>query len=278
MLRKKIEAEEREEWWNKSLEEKIEKSKQVIRQALGQFGKDMLVAWTGGKDSTYLLYLIKEICDKEGCPKPPVLFVDHGQHFEEVHNFVDHWSKKWGFEVVVARNDDLIEKANEPGDQVPIELLNERNRRELERLGWEKDTVPFLMDTEAGNHLLKTVATDIVIENGGYKAMMTGIRWDEQEARSDEVFFSPRENPAHMRVHPILPFKERDVWDATFKLDIPINPLYKKGYRSLGSKVSTDKPADKPAWEQELEKTKERQGRAQDKEEIMKRLRELGYM
>lgn len=276
--RGKIEKETREKWWNKSLDDKIEKSKEIIQEALEKYGDDMLIAWTGGKDSTLILYLIKEICEEEGYSKPPALFVDHAQHFDEVYEFVEKWKKEWGFDVITARNDDLIDNAEEPGEDVPVEVLNERNKKELERLGWEKDTVPFLMDTEAGNHLLKTVATDMEIEKRNFKAMMVGIRWDEQEARSDEIFFSPRENPDHTRIHPILPFKERDVWEASFKLDVPINPLYEKGYRSLGSKVSTEKPGDKPAWEQNLEDTKERQGRAQDKEEIMKRLRELGYM
>ncbi|MWG35272.1 nodulation protein, partial [Halomarina oriensis] len=33
-----------------------------------------------------------------------------------------------------------------------------------------------------------------------------------------------------------------------------------------------------PAWLQDLEGTTERQGRAQDKENLMARLRDLGYM
>ncbi|RLG57768.1 MAG: nodulation protein, partial [Candidatus Hydrothermarchaeota archaeon] len=45
-----------------------------------------------------------------------------------------------------------------------------------------------------------------------------------------------------------------------------------------GAKSSTTKLADKPAWEQDLEKIPERAGRRQDKEGIMRRLRELGYM
>lgn len=278
MLKKEISKKERKKWWNKSLDEKVKKCRKIIKKALEKYGDDMVIAWTGGKDSTLILYLVKEICEKEGYPKPPALFVDHGQHFEKVHEFVEHWGEKWDFEIITARNDDLIEKAEEPGEDVPVEVLNERNKNELERLNWEKDTVPFLMDTEAGNHLLKTVATDMMLEKHGFKAMMTGVRWDEQKARRNEVFFSPRENPDHMRVQPILPFKEREVWEATFKLDIPKNPLYEQGYRSLGSKISTEKPGEKPAWEQDLESTKERKGRAQDKEEIMERLRDLGYM
>ena len=38
------------------------------------------------------------------------------------------------------------------------------------------------------------------------------------------------------------------------------------------------KTSDKPAWEQDLDETPERYGRAQDKENIMEMLRKFGYM
>jgi phosphoadenosine phosphosulfate reductase len=71
---------------------------------------------------------------------------------------------------------------------------------------------------------------------------------------------------------------EKDIWDAHHKFEIPYCELYAKGFRSLGAKSSTTKNSDNPAWEQDLDHTSERQGRNQDKEAIMQRLRELGYM
>ena len=60
--------------------------------------------------------------------------------------------------------------------------------------------------------------------------------------------------------------------------DIPVSPKYFEGFRSLGSEVSTEKAEQEPAWLQDLENTTERAGRAQDKEDLMERLRDLGYM
>ena len=51
-----------------------------------------------------------------------------------------------------------------------------------------------------------------------------------------------------------------------------------EGYRSLGAKVTTTKTEDTPAWDQDLETTYERGGHRQDKEELMSKLRQLGYM
>jgi phosphoadenosine phosphosulfate reductase len=116
------------------------------------------------------------------------------------------------------------------------------------------------------------------LEKRKIKALITGIRWDEQEARANETYFSPRKKPPHNRVHPILHFREGDVWEAIHRFKIPYVKLYKEGYRSLGAKGTTIKPAEVPAWEQDLEKTTERVGRRQDKEKIMERLRKLGYM
>ncbi len=52
-----------------------------------------------------------------------------------------------------------------------------------------------------------------------------------------------------------------------------------EGYRSLGAKTTS--AIAEPgvfAWEQDLEHTTERAGRRQDKEQMMGRLRKLGYM
>jgi phosphoadenosine phosphosulfate reductase len=76
------------------------------------------------------------------------------------------------------------------------------------------------------------------------------------------------------------PEMEDDLPEGLTKEDVPISPKYWAGFRSLGSEVSTDKSEDKPAWLQDVENTKERAGRAQNKDdkEIMDKLRRLGYM
>ncbi|MFB6191142.1 MAG: phosphoadenosine phosphosulfate reductase family protein [Candidatus Nanohaloarchaea archaeon] len=297
----------REEIENAPLKAKIRAGEEVVKRALEEYGpENSVIGFTGGKDSTLTAWLVKRVCEEEGLEKPKFMFVDHGQHFDELEDYVKELADDWGFEIMVARNEDLIEKADKPGDKVPVEELNERNQEEAERVG-DYEEVPWLMDTEAGNHLLKTVPMNELLENHGVKAVINGVRWDEHESRGDEDFYSPRDDPEHMRVHPLLQFDERDVWDVSWfhmvpdvtgieldeypededdlpegvsKEDVPISPKYWAGFRSLGSEVSTDKSAEEPAWLQDIENTKERAGRAQNKDdkEIMNKLRELGYM
>jgi phosphoadenosine phosphosulfate reductase len=298
-----------------SMEHKIEKAIEVTKQGLEEY-ENPAVMWTGGKDSTLTLYFIKEVAEKFDLETPTAVFIDHFQHFDEIHDFVDTWADEWALDVVYAQNEDVGEYAEEhdlnPGDDIPIDALDDHNQHHVrEILEYEEDTFPFLLDTYVGNHLLKTVALNDTIEELDIDGIISGVRWDEQEARADETFFSPRHDPdiypPHDRVQPILHFDERAVWDTFWHYvvpdtveeypdegyvpeadddlpndltqdDIPVSPKYFAGFRSLGSEVSTEKSDEEPAWLQDLEDTTERAGRAQDKEDLMERLRDLGYM
>jgi len=298
-----------------TLDDKLEQAIEVTRQGLEAYEKPAIM-WTGGKDSTLTLYFVKAVAEKFDLEVPPAIFIDHFQHFDELHDFVDHWADEWDLEVIYAQNTDVGEYVDEhgltPGDDIPISELSEHNQHHVrDILEYEDDTFPFLLDTYVGNHLLKTVALNDALEEHSVDGILSGIRWDEQDARADETFFSPRHDPEiyppHDRIQPILQFDEAAVWDAFWHYvvpetvpefpdngyvpkdhddlpaglthdDIPVSPKYFKGFRSLGSEVSTDKAAEEPAWLQDLEDTTERAGRAQDKEDLMERLRDLGYM
>ena len=298
-----------------SIEDKIEKALDVVETGLREY-ENPAIMWTGGKDSTLTLYFVKEVVDQFDLEMPPTVFIDHYQHFDELMEFVERWAEEWDLEVVYARNTDVGEyvEANdlEPGDDIPIDALSEHNQHHVRNiLEYEEESFPFLLDTYVGNHLLKTVALNDALEAHEIDGIISGIRWDEQEARADETFFSPRHDPdiypPHDRIQPILQFMESDVWDAFWYFvvpetvaeypddghvpqdyddlpnglthkDIPVSPKYFEGFRSLGSEVSTGKSSEDPAWLQDMANTSERGERAQDKEDLMERLRDLGYM
>ena len=160
---------------------------------------------------------------------------------------------------------------------------------------------------------LKTEALRDFVETNGFDALILAIRRDEHGIRAKERYFSPRDENfkwdykdqplemwdqfqglvgqgTHMRVHPILHWRELDVWEYVRAEGIPINPMYfaKNGqrYRSLGCEPCTSPIASEAAnideIVEELRTTKiaERSGRAQDKEKsfTMQKLRALGYM
>ncbi len=268
----------------KVLEQKVTDSKKIIAEAFQKYPPaDLRIAWTGGKDSTLVLWLVKQVCDETGVPLPKAFNINEGDMFPDILEFVERVCADWQVDLVHIHNEDVSRAAGGVlGAEVRVADLNERNQREIERLGYEEDTFDYEPESFVGNHLMKTVTMNQYLEQQQAAGFFVGVRWDEQEARASEEPFSIRPgteySPEHMRIHPILHFTERDVWDAHFHYDIPVCKLYQEGYRSLGARVTTTKASDQPAWEQDLDSTYERGGRRQDKEELMAKLRQLGYM
>ncbi len=263
---------------------KVEDSKKVIREAFDRFEpQDMAITWTGGKDSGLDLWLIRQVCAEDGLEMPVVFSIDEYDHFDEIEAFIARYAREWGLNHVTVINDDVVRAAGgKLGAMVKVAELDERNRKEIERIGFEEDEFPFEAESYVGNHLMKTVPFNKFLEERGITAVFQGLRWDEQAARVKDEYLAYREpgemSPGHWRINPILHFTERDVWNANHHFHIPYNELYARGYRSLGAKTTSKKFADIPAWEQDLEHTGERDGRRQDKEAAMEMLRKLGYM
>ncbi|MEW6447647.1 MAG: phosphoadenosine phosphosulfate reductase family protein [Bacillota bacterium] len=63
--------------------------------------------------------------------------------------------------------------------------------------------------------------------------LFTAIRWDEQEARQDEQYFSEGKDPDHLRVQPTLHFKEIDIWSYIRKYELPFCELYRAATAAL---------------------------------------------
>jgi len=263
----------------------IEKSKEVIRETFKRFDpKDVACTWTGGKDSTLVLWVLRQVCQEMGIKVPKILTINEYDSFPEIHEFINKYTKEWDLDVEEWINEDVVKAAGgKLGATVKVADLNERNRAELKRIGFEEDSFPFEAESYTGNHLMKTVMFNMFIEKHNVKAIFQGLRRDEQPARQEDEYFEVKEAahliPPHTRVKPILHFTERMEWNTYKVYDIPYCVLYEEGYRSLGAKT-TSKIAQPgvPAWEQDLEHTTERAGRRQDKEQMMGRLRQLGYM
>ena len=274
-----MQSDRRQQLMNLTLEKKSAYSKMIMKEAFTRFPHETLyVAWTGGKDSSTMLWLFRETAVELGIDTPRAMFIDEGSVFEEILEFIKRLTIEWDIALSIARNSDFVDKGLSIGDLIRVGDLNDRNRKEIKKIGFSEESFPFDPESYVGSHLTKTVAMNIFMENNAVKALSTAIRWDEQETRSNEDYFSLRMEPQHTRVHPMLHWSERDVWDFINAKNIPFCSLYAKGYRSLGAKCSTKKISGISAWKQDLEKTSERAGRNQNKEEIIATLRALGYM
>lgn len=258
---------------------KIQQAVQVIEDAFDTFSpEELLIAWSAGKDSTLVLKLIVQVCKKNNLQVPTALDIDQNDQFETLLEFRDEVANDWDISLLIVKNHDFLDRIHQIGDALNVCHLNDQNKDALQQIGYKEPSIIWQPDSPICNHLLKTVPINQALLDRGYKGLFTGIRWDEHGARAEETYFSARQNPDHTRIHPILHFTERDVWDAHFALNIPFSNLYAEGYRSLGTKSGTKKDSDIPAWQQDLIGTSERALRNKDKEKVMEQLRAWGYM
>ncbi len=220
----------------KSLEDKVKKSQAVLKEALERFPGRIALAWTGGKDSTTALHLLKDLCGGE--VPIPVLNIDTSVKFKEIYEFRDRLAADWGLNLIIERNDEAIKEIVIAADKAEccFRLKAEVIARAITKYGWQ--------------------------------ALITGMRWDEHPDRAKDEYFLQMETPPHFRVQPILHFSELDIWSYIKSRHVPFCSLYQRGYRSLGCEPCTKTGVPGRA---------ERAGRDQNKEEIMKRLRAMGY-
>lgn len=253
----------------------------IIREAYSQFRK-VAMLWSIGKDSTCLLWLIRKAFFSK-IPFP-IVHLDTTYKFKEIYEFRDKYAKEWNLDLIIAKNEEAIDKGVGP----------RKNK--------------FSCCTE-----LKTNALKKVIAKYDFRALYLAIRRDEHGIRAKERIFSPRDedfewdyrnqppelwdqyktkakDEEHLRVHPLLGWRELDVWEYIKKEKIPVVSLYfAKGgrrYRSIGCEcccAPVDSDADsmnRIIEELRTSRVSERSGRAQDKENAytMQKLRSLGYM
>lgn len=255
----------------------------IIREAFANF-KNPVLLWSIGKDSTAMLWL----CRKAFFGKIPfpVVHIDTSFQFPEIYEFRDRQAEEWGLRLIIAQNSDALKEG---------------------------------MSSKKGAfkccNLLKTQALKDTIREHGFDALLVGIRRDEHGIRAKERVFSPRDEKfswdyrnqppemwdqykaevksdkgEHVRTHPLLGWREIDIWNYVKRERIPVPELYftreGKRFRSLGCEscccpvASSASNADEVIDELRKTKVSERSGRSQDKEDEynMQKLRSLGYM
>lgn len=117
------------------IKHKIKKSLKAIMDAYAKFGIDnVALAWTGGKDSTLLLWFAQQIDKDIHCGLPKIMFINEGDVFKEVMRFAEKLSTDWKFKYEIVQNDDVLKQVKKLEDMVSVSKLNKRNREELGKL------------------------------------------------------------------------------------------------------------------------------------------------
>lgn len=252
----------------------------ILREAYKHFD-NLCMLWSMGKDSTVLLWLARKAF--LGHVPFPLVHIDTSYKIPAMIEYRDRFAKEWGLNLLIGQN-----------KQALAEGMNH--------------TLGRVTCCTA----LKTNALKLFLADANFTGVIMGIRADEEGTRAKERYFSPRDKhgdwdfrdqppelwdqfkttfppDTHIRIHPLLDWREIDIWEYIRAESIPIIDLYfDRGegtrYRSLGCAPctgtiqSTARTLDEIIEELRVTTVAERAGRAQDEGRGMEMLRKDGYM
>ena len=73
----------------------------------------------------------------------------------------------------------------------------------------------------------------------GHEAWITAIRHDQTPDRATARAVEPDRKFGLTKINPLVAWTESDVWGDVHKHSVPFNPLYTRGYRSIGCMTCT---------------------------------------
>jgi len=182
--------------------QKVDRSLSLIHEAYEEYGDSLVVANSLGKDSVAVWHLAKRVS-----PKIRGFIVTTRFKPEETKKFMNKLVSRYP-ELLIFRNDDPI----------PDRL--------------------YEYDPDRCCDILKVQPTRRAIEEMNVECWVTGLRCTEGRTRTDFQEIEERDQGL-IKLNPILLWEEREVWQYLALNQVPVNPLYAEGYRSLGCEPCT---------------------------------------
>ena len=177
--------------------EKILRSLKLISDMWYKYGNTMVFANSLGKDSLAVWHLCKE-----AAPEMKGFIVTTRFKPPETKEFMMQFIKKYPETVIYENTNEIPENLHKT-------------------------------DPEKCCELLKVSPTRQALKDLGARCWVTGLRCTEGHTRSDFQEIEMK-GDGYLKLNPILLWTEREVWMYLALNKIDVNPLYKKGYRSLG--------------------------------------------
>ncbi len=195
--------------------EKVERSLGLIQQAYSEFGDGLVVANSLGKDSMAVWHLAKRVSP-------------HIRNFIVTTRFKPRETVSFMNELVAQYAGLKVFKNDQP--------ISDRL---------------YATDPDKCCDILKVQPTRRAIEEMNVTCWVTGLRSTEGRTRTDFQEVEERDKGL-IKLNPILIWHEREIWQYLALNRVPVNPLYAKGYRSLGcapcTRITSDPDERSGRW------------------------------
>jgi len=238
--------------WGLPLDCKVEWSRRRIIQWYEHWRGDVYVAFSGGKDSTALLHLVRSIY-----PRVPAVFVNTGLEFPEIVRFARRTEniteirpamkfpqvlKRYGYPVVSKRMAQYIHEVSTAKGETAtkrLRLTGIRSDGTLSKMNriakrWlYLCSAPFKISHQCCHVMKKRPAAKAAKEFG---APYLGTMAAESQQRQ-YAYLSYGCNAFDLKwpkSSPLAIWLEDDVWSYLREFDVPYSPIYNMGYERTG--------------------------------------------
>jgi|GEM_PF-3550222 len=199
----------------KPLPEKLEEAREIIKKHFEEFApEELAVSWSGGKDSTLVLYLVREIY-----PDIKTIFNNTGVEYPQTLKFINRLKQEWSLNLIVTKPEinfwECVERWGFP-----------KTRYEKGR-GHQRPKCCY--------HL-KEEPTVRAIQEYGVKGLFVGVTaaesWYRMLSAGRWGFCGYVKSWGVCRIRPILLFREEEVLHLSKEWHIPLSDVYTLGRRN----------------------------------------------
>ena len=197
--------------WNKQLQGKT--PQEVIAFFLNFFKDKIVLSTSMGLEDQALTHMVSEINRKA-----KIFTLDTGRLFPETYDLIDRTAKKYKITIAVFFPD----------------------ADEVEQMVAEKGINLFYDSIENRKlccHLRKIKPLMRATKN--LDAWITGLRHEQAITRKDLKPVEWDKVNGLVKINPLIDWTEQQVWDYVNRYNVPVNPLHKKGFASIGCQPCT---------------------------------------
>lgn len=172
-----------------------------------------------GIQAAVMLHMVTQVK-----PDIPVILTDTGYLFNETYQFIDQLTQRLNLNLKVFRSD-----LSPAWQEAKFGQLWTKGEDGLKQY----------------NHMNKVEPMNRALEELDVGTWFSGIRAGQSSSRANKTiaeysFIRGNHKPV-VKVHPILEWSNKDIYDYLQKHDLPYHPLWEEGYVSVGDKQTTRK-------------------------------------
>jgi phosphoadenosine phosphosulfate reductase len=182
-------------------------AQELVAWASETFGEGLVLSTSFGIQSAVMLHLVTSVV-----PDMPVIWVDTGYLPPKTYRFAEDLTERLNLNLKVYQS---------PMSPARMEALHGRL--------WAQEDVEAL---NRYDYIRKVEPMQRALRELGATAWLAGLRRDQTNHRKTLDYVS-RQNGIY-KVHPILNWNSKDVYDYLQLHDLPYHPLFDEGYVTVG--------------------------------------------